>query len=211
MKKKPNTLKSLFAGGGLFVAVLLLLSGSSGVNLPLLEPTAAVTGLSRSPQESAAPNPRLKGSYRFEQGGWIYVHLEGLPSQLGFQHGYLLATEIADAYRAIRLDSTHRTKRDWDFFRATARDVLWPGIDAEYREELTAIAEGAMSHGAALDVWDIVAVNAFEEVPDYYVPWLNTQQKVAGAPRLASPGKCSAFVATGSYTRNQKSPAPLDW
>ena len=39
---------------------------------------------------------RLKNAYRFQKGGWTYVHLEGSPSEIGFQHGYLLAPEIAD-------------------------------------------------------------------------------------------------------------------
>ena len=49
-----------------------------------------------------------------------------------------------------------------------------------------------------LDVYDIVALNAFEEVPDYYVPWLNKREKQARAPKLKAPGNCSAFIATGS-------------
>ena len=36
-------------------------------------------------------NARLRGAYRFQQGGWTYVHLEGSPAAIGFQHGYLLA------------------------------------------------------------------------------------------------------------------------
>jgi len=38
-------------------------------------------------------------SYRFQENGWTYVHLEGSPSDIGFQHGYLLAAEIADAFQ----------------------------------------------------------------------------------------------------------------
>ena len=30
---------------------------------------------------SNSTDPRLGKSYRFERGGWIYVHLEGPPSQ----------------------------------------------------------------------------------------------------------------------------------
>ena len=44
-----------------------------------------------------SPDPRLQKAYRFQQGGWTYVHLEGSPADMGFQHGYLLAPEIADA------------------------------------------------------------------------------------------------------------------
>jgi hypothetical protein len=149
-------------------------------------------------------DPRFQKSYRFQQGGWTYVHLEGSPSEIGFQHGYLLASEIADALDAIKLFDTHQTQRDWEFFRKTAREMLWPHIDAEYQQELQGIADGVKAHGVDLDVYDIVALNAFEEVPDYYVPWLNKREKQAKAPKLAAPGNCSAFIATGTYTKDHQ-------
>lgn len=162
--------------------------------------------LAATPSSSDA---RLQKAYRFQQGGWTYVHLEGSPSDMGFQHGYLLAPEIADAFEAIKLFDTHQTQRDWEFFRSTARQMLWPHIDAEYQQELQGIADGVKAHGVDLDVYDIVALNAFEEVPDYYVPWLNKQtmnkqQKSAKAPKLAAPGNCSAFIATGSMTKDHQ-------
>ena len=139
--------------------------------LPLLHATSAQTN----------SDPRLKKAYRFQQGGWTYVHLEGSPAEIGFQHGYLLAPEIQDAFQAIQLQMLHNTKRDWEFFRKTAREMLWPHIDAEYQQELQGIVDGLKAQGASLDVDDIVAFNAFEEVPDYYVPWLNKKEKVANA------------------------------
>jgi hypothetical protein len=151
---------------------------------------------------AAADDPRLAGSYRFERGGWIYVHLQGGPSQMGFQHGYLLAPEIADALTAYKLDATHTTHRDWNFFRDTSQKVLLPHIEKEYLDELQGIVDGARAHGVAVDLDDIVSLNAFEEIPGYYVPWLDSKQHAANAPRLTSPGNCSAFVATGSYTRD---------
>ncbi len=41
-------------------------------------------------------------------------------------------------------------------------------------------------------------------MPDYYVPWLTKQQKTAKNPKLAAPGNCSAFIATGSMTKDHK-------
>ena len=152
---------------------------------------------------SGAPSdPRLEGAYRFDQDGWIYVHLEGAPAKIGFAHGYLLAPEIADALEAVKLRAIHDTKRGWDFFRKAAREMLWPKIADEYQEELKGIAQGIAARGVSMDLDDVVALNAMEELPDYYVPWYDRQHKVAGAPRLASPGNCSAFVATGSFTRD---------
>lgn len=151
-----------------------------------------------------ASDPRMEKSYRFQKGGWTYVHLEGTPAEIGFQHGYLLAPEIGDALEAIKLFDTHQSQRDWEFFRKTAREMLWPHIDAEYRQELQGIAAGVKAHGIDVDVDDIVALNAFEEVPDYYVPWLNKREKASKGPKLAAPGNCSAFIATGAYTKDHQ-------
>ena len=153
---------------------------------------------------AARPDARLEKSYRFQQGGWTYVHLEGSPADIGYQHGYLLAPEIADGVEAVKLFDTHQSQRDWEFFRTIAREKLWPHIDAEYQQELQGIADGVKAHGVDLDVWDIVALNAFEEVPDYYLPWLAKQQKSAANPKLKAPGNCSAFIATGNMTKDHQ-------
>jgi Phospholipase B len=150
------------------------------------------------------PDGRLEKAYRFQQGGWTYVHLEGSPSEIGYQHGYILAPEIQDAFEAIKLFDTHQSQKDWEFFRTTAKLMLWPHIDAEYQQELQGIADGVKAHGVDLDVWDIVALNAFEEVPDYYLPWLAKQNKSEKNDKLKAPGNCSAFIATGSMTKDHQ-------
>jgi hypothetical protein len=147
-------------------------------------------------------SPDLNGAYRFDRGGWVFIHLEGSPRQIGYQHGYLLAGEILDAFQAVKLRDTHDTHRDWGFFRQAAREMLWPRMDREYQEELQGIVEGLKARSVTLDLDDVVALNAFQEIPDYYVPWYDAKHKVGNAPRLVSPGNCSAFVATGSYTRD---------
>jgi Phospholipase B len=156
----------------------------------------------RSAQQSS--DPRMRSAYRFQEAGWTYVHLEGSPSEIGFQHGYLLAPEIEDAFRVVQLEDTHNTQRNWAFFRKAAKDMLWPHIDTEYQQELQGIVDGLKAHGVNLDIYDIVALNAFTEVPDYYVPWLDKQQKAAHAPKLTPQGNCSAFVATGSMTKDHQ-------
>src|SRR5262245_54602178 len=112
--------------------------------------------VSREPQH----DPRLKNAFRRpEHNGWIFVHLEGAPSEMGFQHGYLLAPEIQDTFRAVALEMTHGGK-EWKFFRKAAQDILWPKIETEYREELQGITDGVKVKGVKMDLWDVVALNA---------------------------------------------------
>jgi hypothetical protein len=132
------------------------------------------------------------------------VHLEGTPAQIGFEHGQLLAAEIEDMVRVIRLENTHETKRNWEFFREAGRTMLWPHIDPEYQQELEGIAKGVQSKGVKLDVWDIVALNGGIELPQYYVPWLDKRTHAENAPHIAPEGRCSAFIAAGSYTKDGK-------
>jgi hypothetical protein len=167
----------------------------------LLCTLSAQSSIAANPQ---ANNARLKPAYRFTRAKWIYIHLEGSPADMGYQHGYLLAPEIADGFAVVKFRNTYSTKRDWEFFRETAKTVLWPGIDPEYQQELQGIADGLKARGVQMDVWDVVALNAMEEVADYYVPYLNSMQKAENAPTLLPPDKCSAFVATGSMTKDHK-------
>jgi hypothetical protein len=146
----------------------------------------------------------LGRGYRFNRGGWIYVHLEGSPHDIGVQHGYLLAPQIADAYGMVRLELTHDTGRDWSFFRRAAKQMLWPKIDPEYQQELQGITDGLNDNNVKLDLWDVVALNAFSELPDYYVPWLNRQTQARVQANLVPEGHCSAFVATGSWTKDHQ-------
>ena len=153
--------------------------------------------------KGAQSGPVVPG-YRFEKSGWTYVHLEGTPEQIGFQHGALLSAEIEDMVRVIKLESEHSTERKWAFYRKAARAMLWPHIEAEYQEEIAGIAKGVQSKGSKLDVWDILALNGGIELPQYYVPWLNKREKAVNAPHILPEGRCSAFIATGSYTQGGK-------
>ncbi|HWB85215.1 MAG TPA: C45 family peptidase [Bryobacteraceae bacterium] len=141
---------------------------------------------------------RLKHASRAPaRNGWIYVHLEGTPAEIGFQHGSLLAHEIEDNLLVTKTELEHDEGKTWDFFRQSARDVFWPHIEPEYRQELRGIADGLKAQGVKADLWDVLALNASMEQP-YYDRWLRR-----GKPNVTGTAdRCSAFVATGSYTRD---------
>ena len=95
----------------------------------------------RSRTTDAVPNskdPRLAGSYTFERGGWTFVHLQGSPQQIGFQHGYLLGPQIADAIHVFKVEDSTPRSATGSSYRDAAKNMFWPHIDAEYQAELTA-------------------------------------------------------------------------
>ncbi|SPF41267.1 conserved exported hypothetical protein [Candidatus Sulfotelmatobacter kueseliae] len=155
-----------------------------------------------SPRAATSPS-ELQGSYRLPaNNGWTYVHLQGTPHEIGFQNGYLLAPEIADMLKVVILESGHDYKKDWSFFRDAAANFMWPHIEQEYREELEGIADGAAARGVKIDVWDVVGLNAETEW-GYYNAQYDKEHGIKTAARAVSE-HCSAFVATGRYTRDGK-------
>lgn len=156
------------------------------------------------PSQDQKPDGRLKNSFRRpEVNGWTLVHLEGTPSEIGYQHGYLLAPEILDMRKLAELELKKSSEKDWVFFRNAARDMMWPHIDQEYRAELEAISQGINARGITLDLWDIVAMNGLLEW-DYYVKEYNKLNRIPSPKTLGAAERCSAFVATGSYTKDGK-------
>jgi hypothetical protein len=166
----------------------------------LLLSLAAVL-ISREPASDARMRQALR---RPLHNGWIFVHLEGAPAMVGFQHGFLLAPEIQDAQKVIAALLERDTGQGWSFFRAAAQNVLWPHVGREYRQELQGIAEGLNARGVKLDVWDVTAMNGWIELSPYWFEWQRRQKGEALSTGPSAPEHCSAFVATGSYTRDGK-------
>jgi hypothetical protein len=160
-----------------------------------------------SSRQTSTTDAELKGAFRRpEKSGWTFVHLEGTPHQIGFQNGYLLEPEIEDALKVISLETTHDNNKDWQFFRDAGQNMMWPHIEQEYRDELQGIADGVNAHGPSsgtkIDLWDVVALNAAEEW-SYYIKEYDRIHGIKTAA-VATPEHCSAFVATGSYTKDGK-------
>lgn len=154
--------------------------------------------------ETRPRDPRIgKGARRPMQNGWIAVHLEGSPTEIGYQHGALLHHEIAELQKVIALELERDTKKEWEFFRKAAEEVMWPKVDQEYREEMQGIVEALNRRRIRLDIWDIVALNAFLELGPYYVPYFD-KANGENNPKPPVPERCSAFIATGSYTKDGK-------
>jgi len=146
---------------------------------------------------------QLKNSFRQDQNGWIFIHLEGGPREIGFQHGYHLAAEIDDSLQMFAFYLEKSTNRNWSFYREAAARMFWPRLDLEYQQEIEGITEGlhARLQTERYDKFDITALNGWIELAMYYIPYLDEKLK-PGKGNNKAPSYCSAFIATGSYTED---------
>ena len=164
---------------------------------------------------------RCKNGYRYNTHGWIYVHIEGEPYERGFQHGYLLADEIIDMIE--RWNEVFPQKLSWKIQRMDAFRLFWHRYPKEYKEEIKGIADGVTYrggniYGSKIDYKDILALNEMYELLSrfrtYSVSPLKLRNKwwrtrisiisnfLKSSPEESHMGKCSAFLATGDFTKD---------
>ena len=153
-----------------------------------------------SKKDKLSSDQILAKASRYEKDGWIFVHLEGAPEVIGYQHGYLLANEIVDLRNAMKVVEEYGAGKTWDFYRDEAFRLFWGKMPEEYQKEIDGIVTGIVAKlgEGKVDRKDLLAMNADMELPEYYVPWLNSQKNPT------PPGRCSAIAATGSWTTDGK-------
>jgi hypothetical protein len=162
---------------------------------------------------------RYGAAYRYPQAGWIVLHVEGKPYERGFQHGHLMASEIAGYVRCFAEEqSSHSPGDGWGLTRTLVNAVFLRGFDPEYLEEMKGIADGAAEAGAKfegrpIDLTDVVAVNCWAEIEslpsalEATPNGLETKKFSKPQPRKMPDvpmGHCSSFIATGPATADGK-------
>ncbi len=174
------------------------------------------------------PDPRAVQrygpAYRYPQAGWIVLHIEGEPYERGVQHGRLLAPEIAAHVRCFAATQNPKSPTDgWKQTRTLVNALFLRRYDKEFLEEMRGIADGASAAGAkfdgrAIDVVDVVALNAWPELDTLDSALEATPTGLEGEifkkpsdataqPKPApveKPMRCSAFAATGPATKDGK-------
>lgn len=154
-------------------------------------------------------------AYRYDDRGWIVVHVEGAPYARGRQFGALVADEIA-AYVAKL--SIQRDAKDpaagWTTLRTLADALMLRRFEPEFLEEMKGIADGAAKAGAEIhgrrpDLLDIVAINAFIDLDQMEDALPVTPNATSGRTFLTAEDelnvpdrthKCSSLSATGPAT-----------
>jgi hypothetical protein len=188
---------------------------------------AVVPASAAEPPASHRPDPRAVQrhgpAYRYPQAGWIVLHIEGEPYERGFQHGTLLAPEIAAMVKSLANQRSTKAPADgWKHTRTLVSALFLRKFDREWLDEMKGIADGAAASGAAfdgrpIDLLDVVTANVWMEI-DTLEPALDATPtglegvRFPGADRPAAPkpkapaprDHCSAFIATGPATADGK-------
>ena len=154
-------------------------------------------------------------AFRYEDRGWIYVHVEGAPYARGRQFGRLVADELA-AYAqklSIRRDAKDPA-HGWSVLRTLADALMLRRFEPEYLEEMKGIADGAAAagaevHGRKVDLVDIVALNSAIDLDQMESALPVTPSGITGRTLLSAEDelkqperthKCSSLTATGPAT-----------
>jgi hypothetical protein len=197
--------------------------GFAIVVLPLLLPAPSRAGRPATPPEPYAPDPasvqRHGPAYRYPQAGWIVLHVEGEPYDRGYQHGRLLADEVADMVRSLASWRSPKAPSDgWRHLRVLTDALFLRRYDPEYLEEMKGIADGAAAGGARfdgrpLDLLDVATINSEVEIGCLEdalgatatgLEGRRFREPAEGPPRPRAEGHCSAFAATGPATADGK-------
>ncbi len=156
-------------------------------------------------------------AFRYDEKGWIYVHVEGEAYARGFQYGTLLSEEIAGYAKKLGIQENPKDGPGaWAEMRFMADAVFLRKFDEEYLLEMKGIADGAAKAGAKIDgrpvdFLDVVTMNSSIDL-DYVKSALrSTPHALTGRSFLTSEDeakiperahKCSSFVATGPATKD---------
>lgn len=157
----------------------------------------------------------FRDGYRYDDRGWIFVHVEGAPYERGYQYGTLVADEIVQYISKLAVQSNAADPAaGWKALRFESDVLFLRGYDEEYLTEMKGIADGAAGakakyDGRALDLLDIVTINSVIDLGQLHramdvTPHALTGESFLGAEQemkiAEEDHKCSAFAATGPAT-----------
>lgn len=151
-----------------------------------------------APALTEAQRGWLEKATRHEKNGWIYLHVEGPARAMGFQHGYLLAREIAEALRSTRINWEYESAMTWSWLTEKGATMFLSKIDPECLAELDGLAEGLQAAGVETSRAELIAYNGSIELEAYW--WPQELKKYKAASPSRAPQSCSSFIATGRMT-----------
>ena len=166
--------------------------------------------------------PFSNGSTRTDVSGVIKLKLVGTPHEIGYAHGYLLKKEIAEMLSMYQFYIPYKYGRPMTFFIKLACDFYLPIIKKRYPEiytEMKGIAQGSdvpvhhivfLNSTLSLDYLyqnlSSVLQKSSGDIKKKYRNFMRTRESiirptpVSSSTSNSSSERCTAFIATGSYT-----------
>jgi len=139
---------------------------------------------------TAQENEWLAKACRYDENGWIYLHIEGAPFERGFQRGYLTANEIDEFMKTLMFTAEFDTAKEPEFFVKQAAKLFRAKVSMEYVDEMRGMVAGMRRCGKEATFDQMMFMNGFIDLFWYW--WPKEKESM-------EPG-CSAFIATGEAT-----------
>ena len=144
---------------------------------------------------------------RMERDNYV-LHLSGTPYEMGYQHGILMADEIADGVLSVFSDPIGHNPSFADtpvvlvklitlYLEITVYRPIEKSTPPEYLEEIAGIADGA-----GLDYRDVFVANFLSDLSMAMVPGVITEKAVELGLSAENVAECSSFVAAGTATKD---------
>ncbi|WNG37012.1 hypothetical protein F0U61_27525 [Archangium violaceum] len=155
--------------------------------------------------------------FRYDDGGWKYIHIEGEPYERGQQYGQLVAEDIVRYMEKLGIQKNRQDAvNGWSQVRLLTDSLFLRKYDPEYLEEMKGIADGVNKAGVKfkdreLDVLDIASLNSavdlgqLEDANRVSATSLTGRSFLKAEDETARAGEgdhCSSFVATRSATKD---------
>ncbi len=159
---------------------------------------------------------KIKNGIRYDLNGWVYVSIYGDPFERGYAYGSLIAKDMIDIKKMLEFTIFEDLGRPWSFFIEASTKYLKPTIKEhfkEFYEEMEGFAKGCSDEGTEITIDEVIAWNNYFTIVD---SWYNNIDQFegtgTGSPNKKAPSRegggaqdrCSAFIATGDYTKDGK-------
>jgi hypothetical protein len=146
----------------------------------------------------------------YKKNGFTYVSVKGSPKERGKNFGICCAEDFKKIQEMLHFVCEEEYGRTWEFFVDAAKKYLKPTIKKdfpEFYEEMEGIAEGINSAGGKTDTDEILAWNNYFTLLDSWYSTFDESGENKSSAKKSEGGardRCSAFIATGSYTKDGK-------
>lgn len=146
------------------------------------------------------------GSILEEKQGWKTICVYGDPYDRGFAHGYLLFDEFRRVLHILPFLVKTVIKVTMKEYMDKSNELIKPVIAEkypEYYEEIEGIVDGLKSRGINVTADFIIAWNSYMSLYSVFLDGSIENQNDATKSN-DSTERCSAFIATGSATKDGK-------